>query len=152
MIALVMSIPMTIYSTMILRVYILPSAQALGIYGRVTQFFSVIWVIFDVGTAVVFVKFFSQYRVHDPQRAIKFGQFFVWWQALTGTVQIALVTAFAGIWLPQTAYALYAWITIAHCMIQIPGFFMVFHHALAAWQRPFWPVWSTTRYFDGPPA
>jgi O-antigen/teichoic acid export membrane protein len=134
-IALIMAIPMTIYSTMILRVYILPSAQALGIYGRVTQFFSVIWVIFDVGTAVVFVKFFSQYRVHDPQRAIKFGQFFVWWQALTGTAQIALVTAFAGIWLPQTAYALYAWITIAHCMIQIPGFYMVFRHALAAWQR-----------------
>lgn len=134
-IALIMSIPMTIYSTMILRVYILPSAQALGIYGRVTQFFSVIWVIFDVGTAVVFVKFFSQYRVHDPQRAIKFGQFFVWWQALTGTAQIALVTAVAGIWLPQTAYALYAWITIAHCMIQIPGFYMVFRHALAGWQR-----------------
>jgi len=134
-IALVMSIPMIIYSTMILRVYILPSAQALGIYGRVTQFFSLIWVIFDVGTAIVFVKFFSQHRVHDPRRAIKYGQFFVWWQALTGTIQIALVTAFAGIWLPQTVYALYAWITIAHCMIQIPGFYMVFRHSLAAWQR-----------------
>jgi len=134
-IALIMSIPMTIYSTMILRVYILPSAQALGIYGRVTQFFSVIWVIFDVGTAIAFVKFFSQYRVHDPARAIKYGQLFVWWQALTGTVQIALVTVIAGIWMPHTVYALYAWITIAHCMIQIPGFYMLFNHALAGWQR-----------------
>ncbi|MEE8397428.1 MAG: hypothetical protein V3S89_00400 [Desulfobacterales bacterium] len=134
-IALVMMVPMMVYGTMILRVYILPSAQVLGIYDRVTQFFSLIWVVFDVGTATVFVKFFSQYRVHDPARAIKYGQFFVWWQALTGTIQIALVTVVAGIWMPQTAYALYAWITIAHCMIQIPGFYAVFRHGLAAWQR-----------------
>lgn len=134
-IALIMSVPMNIYGTMILRVYILPSAQAMGMYDRVTQFFSLIWVVFDVGTSVVFVKFFSQYRVHDPARAVKYGQFFVWWQALTGTIQIALVTIVAGIWMPQTAYALYAWISIAHCMIQIPGFYAVFRHALSAWQR-----------------
>ena len=101
--ALIMSVPMNIYGTMILRVYILPSAQALGMYDRVTQFFSLIWVLFDVGTSVVFVKFFSQYRVHDPARAVKYGQFFVWWQALTGTLQIALVTIVAGIWMPKTA-------------------------------------------------
>ena len=134
-IALIMSVPMNIYGTMILRVYILPSAQAMGMYDRVVQFFSLIWVVFDVGTSVVFVKFFSQYRVHDPARAVKYGQFFVWWQALTGTIQIALVTVVAGIWMPQTAYALYAWIAIAHCMIQIPGFYGVFRHALSAWQR-----------------
>jgi O-antigen/teichoic acid export membrane protein len=134
-IALFMSLPMIIYNTMILRVYILPSAQALGIYGRVTQFFSLIWVIFDVGTAIAFVKFFAQYRVDDPARAIKYGQLFVWWQALTGTLQIALVTVVAGIWMPHTVYALYAWISIAHCMIQIPGFYMLFRHALAGWQR-----------------
>jgi len=133
--ALIMSVPMSIYGTMILRVYILPSAQAMGMYDRVVQFFSLIWVVFDVGTSVVFVKFFSQYRVHDPARAVKYGQFFVWWQALTGTVQIALVTVVAGIWMPKTAYALYAWISIAHCMIQIPGFYGAFRHALAAWQR-----------------
>ena len=133
--ALIVTVPMMIYSTMILRVYILPSAQAIGIYDRVTQFFSVIWVVFDVGTSVVFIKFFSQYRVHDPARAVKYGQFFVWWQALTGTIQIALVTVVAGIWMPHTAYALYAWIAIAHCMIQIPGFYSVFRLALAGWQR-----------------
>ena len=133
--ALIISIPAIIYHTMILRVYILPSAQAMGIYDRVVQFFSFIWVLFDVGTATVFIKFFSQHRVSDPGRAIKFGQFFVWWQALTGTIQIALVTVVAGIWMPHTAYALYAWIAIAHCMIQIPGFYALFRHALAAWQR-----------------
>jgi len=133
--ALIVTVPMMIYSTMVFRVYILPSAQAIGIYDRVTQFFSLIWVVFDVGTSVVFIKFFSQYRVHDPARAVKYGQFFIWWQALTGTIQIALVTVVAGIWMPHTAYALYAWIAIAHCMIQIPGFYSVFRLALASWQR-----------------
>jgi hypothetical protein len=50
--------------------YILPSAKALGIWGRVTQFFNVAWLFFDMGTSAAFVKFLAEYRVHDPRRGI----------------------------------------------------------------------------------
>ncbi|MCR4408211.1 MAG: hypothetical protein NUW24_15040 [Anaerolineae bacterium] len=135
MLGLIMFIPLIIYQNLILPVYILPSAQALGMWGRVTQFFNLIWMLFDMGTSAAFIKFFAQYRVRDPRRAVLYGQVFVWWQALSGAFQVALVTAVAGTLLPRTPYALYTWSIIIHTMIQIPGFYQVMRHALMAWQR-----------------
>jgi len=135
MLGLIMFIPLIVYQNLILPVYILPSAQALGIWGRVTQFFNLLWMLFDMGTSAAFIKFFAQYRVHDPRRAVQYGQVFVWWQALSGAFQVAMVTAVAGTLLPRTAYALYTWSIIIHTVIQIPGFYQVMRHALMAWQR-----------------
>ncbi|MCS7177957.1 MAG: hypothetical protein RML46_00740 [Anaerolineae bacterium] len=135
MMGLVLFIPLIIYQNLILPVYILPSAQALGIWGRVVQFFNFLWLLFDVGTSVAFIKFFAQYRVHDPRRAVQYGQVFVWWQALSGAFQVAVVTAVAGTFLPKTPYALYTWSVIIHTFIQIPGFYQVMRHGLMAWQR-----------------
>ncbi len=135
MLGLVLFIPLIIYQNLILPVYILPSAQALGIWGRVVQFFNFFWLLLDMGTSAAFIKFFSQYRVREPQKAIQYGQVFVWWQALSGAVQVALVTALAGTLLPRSVYALYTWSIIIHTFIQIPGFFQVMRNGLMAWQR-----------------
>jgi hypothetical protein len=132
---ILMFIPLIIYQNLILPVYILPSGQALGIWGRVTQFFALIWNFFDMGTSVAFVKFMSQHRVHNPRRAIQYGQVFVWWQALSGAVQVAIMVALAGSLLPRTVYAIYAWSIILHTFIQIPGFYQVLKNALTGLQR-----------------
>jgi O-antigen/teichoic acid export membrane protein len=135
MLGLVLFVPMIIYQNLILPAYILPSAQALGIWGRVTQLFNLLWLLFDLGTSVAFIKFMAQYRVLDPRRAVQYGQVFVWWQALSGAVQVAAVTAVAGTLLPQSPYALYAWSVIVHTFIQLPGFYQVYRHALTGLQR-----------------
>jgi O-antigen/teichoic acid export membrane protein len=135
MLGLVLFIPLIIYQNLILPVYILPSAQALGIWGRVVQFFNFLWLLLDMGTSAAFIKFFAEYRVHDPRRAIQYGQIFVWWQAISGAIQVAVVTILASTLLPQSAYAIYAWSIILHTFIQIPGFYQVMRHALMAWQR-----------------
>jgi O-antigen/teichoic acid export membrane protein len=77
----------------------------------------------------------SQHRVNDPQRGIKFGQVFVWWQLLSGAVQVALVVALAATVAPRSAYALYAWSAVIHAFIQIPGFYRVFLYAFSGFQR-----------------
>ena len=59
-----------------------------------------------MGTSVAFIKYLSQYRVNDPRKGIQYGQVFVWWQALSGAIQVALVVAVASTWAPQSAYAL----------------------------------------------
>jgi len=132
---LILFVPLIIYQNIILPVYILPSAQALGMWGRVTQFFSFLWQLFDMGTSVALVKFFAEHRVDDPRKGIQYVQVFVWWQALSGAVQVAGVIFVAGTFLPRTAYALYAWSIIIHALIQLPGFYEVFRHALIGWQR-----------------
>ncbi len=142
-IGLVLFIPLIIYQNLILPVYILPSAQALGIWGRVTQFFSFAWLFFDMGTSVAFIKFLSQYRVNDPRKGIQYGQVFVWWQALSGAIQVALVVAIASTWAPKSVYALYAWSVIIHAFIQLPGFYQVMRHSLNGFQRQ-----DYARYLD----
>jgi O-antigen/teichoic acid export membrane protein len=140
---LVMFIPLIIYQNLILPVYILPSAEALGIWGRVTQFFNLAWYFFDMGTSTAFIKYLSQYRVNDPKKGIQYGQMFVWWQALSGAVQVALVIGLASTLAPRSAYALYAWSVIIHSFIQIPGFYQVMRHALNGFQRQ-----DYARYLD----
>ncbi|MCU0486845.1 MAG: hypothetical protein MUC85_12140 [Anaerolineales bacterium] len=135
MTGLFLFIPLTVYNDMILPVYILPSAQAMGIYGRVAAFFPIVWAFFDMGTSVAHMKFFSEYRVRDPERAVQYAQFFVWWQALTGAIQVALVVAIAGTFMPKTAYALYTWAVITHALIQVPGFYRLFTDAFSGIQR-----------------
>jgi O-antigen/teichoic acid export membrane protein len=142
-IGLILFIPLIIYQNLILPVYILPSAQALGIWGRVVQFFSFAWLFFDMGTSIAFIKFLSQYRVNDPKRGIQYGQVFFWWQALSGAIQVALVVGIATTWAPKSAYALYAWSVIIHAFIQLPGFFQVMRHALNGFQRQ-----DYARYLD----
>jgi len=134
-ISLVLFIPLIIYQNLILPSYILPSAEALGIWGRVTQFFNLAWAVFDMGTSVAFVKYLSEHRVHDPKKGIQYGQVFIWWQALSGAVQVALVIGLASTLAPRSAYALYAWSVIIHSFIQIPGFYQVMKHALTGFQR-----------------
>ncbi len=135
MLGFIFFIPLIIYQNLILPVYILPSAQALGIWGRVVQLFNVLWLLFDMGTSAAFIKFFSEYRVSDPKTGIKFGQVFVWWQLLSGAFQVALVTLTASLVLPHSPYAIYAWSIIVHALIQIPGFYGLYRHALPANQR-----------------
>ena len=135
MMGLLLFIPFILYQNFVLPVFILPSAQALGIWGRVTQFFNVLWLLFDLGTSTAFIKFFSQHRVHNPRLAIQYGQVFVWWQALSGAFQVAMVTVIASTLVPRSPYALYAWSIIIHTLIQIPGFYQVMRHAFMGWQR-----------------
>lgn len=134
-IGLVLFIPLIVYQNLILPVFILPSAQALGIWGRVTQFFNLAWLFFDMGTSIAFIKYLAEYRVRDPKRGIQFGQVFVWWQLLSGAIQVAIVIGLASTLAPRSAYALYAWSIIIHAFIQLPGFYQVFRHALTGFQR-----------------
>ncbi|HSB66162.1 MAG TPA: hypothetical protein VLD65_06255 [Anaerolineales bacterium] len=132
---MIVFVPYILYQNLLLPAYILPSAQAIGIWGRVTQFFALVWNFFDMGTSIAFIKFLSQYRVHDPRRAVQYGQVFVWWQALSGAVQVVIMVAMAGSFLPSTVYAIYAWSVVIHTFIQIPGFYQVMRHALTGLQR-----------------
>lgn len=135
MMGVIVFIPLIIYQNMILPAFILPSAQALGIWGRVTQFFSFLWQLFDMGTAAAFVKFFAEYRVHDPKKGILYGQLYIWWQLISGAVQVGIISTIAVTILPDSPFALYAWSVILHSIIQIPGFFGVMRLALISNQR-----------------
>ena len=142
-IGILMFIPLIIYQNLILPQFILPSAQALGMWGRVTQFFGLTWAVFDIGTSVAAMKYLSQYRVSDPRRAYKYVQVYVWWQALSGAIQVAFVVALTSLGIVHTPYALFSWSIVIHAFIQIPGFYGVFRATLNGLQRA-----DYARYID----
>jgi len=134
-IGIILFIPLIIYQNLILPQFILPSAQALGMWGRVTQFFGLTWALFDLGTSAAAMKYLSQYRVSDPQRGFKYIQVYLWWQALSGAIQVAIVVMATSLGIVRTPYALFAWSIVVHSLIQIPGFYGVFRTSLNGLQR-----------------
>jgi len=132
---LLLFIPFMIYTTVILPRFLLPSAQALGAWSLVVNFFNTFWILFDMGTSVAAVKYFSELRVDRPEEGVKFIQLYIWWQALTGTVQLALVALLAAYVTPRTAYAYLTWFIVIHALIQFPGFLRLFQYVFRALQR-----------------
>ncbi len=132
---LLMFIPLMIYQVVILPRYLLPSAQALGAWSWVVTFFQTFWILFDMGTSIAFVKYFSELRVKTPAQGIKYAQLFVWWQALSGTLQLGAVALVAAYIIPYTDNGFMSWYFVVHALIQFPGFLRIFQYALRAFQR-----------------
>jgi O-antigen/teichoic acid export membrane protein len=134
-VGLVLFIVLMIYQQTVLFGTLLKSAQARGAWSLVTTFFNTFWILFDWGTATAFVKFFAQRRVDDPREGIKYAQLFVWWQAITGTIQLGLVVIIAALIVPHTGYGFLSYYLILHALIQFPGFLTVFQNAFRAYQK-----------------
>jgi O-antigen/teichoic acid export membrane protein len=112
-----------------------PFPQAKGIWDFAWEVLQVAWFVFDAGTFVAFVKYFAEYRVKDPAEAVRSVQFFVWWQILTGLVQVTLSVLVAVLVLPHTRYGFSSNFVILIALSQYPGFFSVVTFFFQASQR-----------------
>ncbi|MEX2683490.1 MAG: lipopolysaccharide biosynthesis protein [Candidatus Sigynarchaeota archaeon] len=125
---------------------ILPFPQVNGWMDMTKNFFGAVWVAFDVGTSVALAKYFAQYRVKQPQKAVHYVQIFVWWQMLSGVVQIFIVALIGSIIFPQTYLAHMSWMFITHSLIQYPGFFLVLQFVFQGMQRTDYQLVSQLLY------
>lgn len=105
---------------------VLPSAQTRGALSLVWTFFQTVWLLLDWGTAVAGQKFLSQYRVKAPAEGMKFVQLYVWWQAITGTIQVGVIALIAIFIIPHSSLAYLSLYILMHVMVQFPGFGQVF--------------------------
>src|SRR5262249_55273826 len=60
------------------RNFVNPFLEARGAWAAVTQFMLIFFTLLDLGTSQAMVKYFAEYRLTDPGRAITFAQFFIW--------------------------------------------------------------------------
>ncbi|MCK5797061.1 MAG: hypothetical protein KAI47_07760, partial [Deltaproteobacteria bacterium] len=112
-----------------------PFPQARGMWDFAWEALQMAWFLFDAGTFVAFVKYFAEYRVKDPKEALRSAQFFVWWQILTGLVQVSLACLAAVVILPNTRYGYTSSFVILVALGQYPGFFGVVTFFFQAYQR-----------------
>lgn len=112
-----------------------PFPQAMGIQHWVTLAFGFAFTVFDLGTSVAMIKYFAQYRVDDPAKAMKYIQFYLWFQLFTGVIQLGVLSILVAIYVPSSDYAFLSWILIVHTLIQFPGFVIIFRNIFQALQR-----------------
>ena len=132
---IILGIPQIVLTGIVFPKWIMPFPQVAGWFDWVKQFFQAIWMIFDVGTSIALAKFFAQYRIKQPKKAIHYIQIFVWWQLLSGVAQISIISLLGSIIFPQTNLAHLSWIVVLHSLIQYPGFFVVFMYIFQGMQR-----------------
>ncbi|MHA1730445.1 MAG: oligosaccharide flippase family protein [Promethearchaeota archaeon] len=113
--------PQLLLTLWLYPVYILPFPQAAGYYSFVLRFFEAFWLFLDFGTSTAAAKFFAQYRVKQPDKAVRYIQIYIWWQFLSGIGQFAVVSVIGLFVFPHTQYAHMSWFFILHSMIQFPG-------------------------------
>lgn len=134
-ITLILIIPRTILTVMIYPRYIMPFPQAAGWFSFSVNLFLGLWTVFDLGTAVALAKYFAEYRVSQPEEAVKYAQIFVWWQCLSGVVQITFIAFVGSIVFPHTYLAHLSYVFIAHSLFQFPGFTLLFLYAFQGMNR-----------------
>jgi O-antigen/teichoic acid export membrane protein len=128
-------IPQLIVTSFIFPMFIQPHPAATGMYSFTLRFFEAIWLIFDMGTRYSFVKFFAANRIEHPEKAFHYAQIFVWWQLLSGVVQVTMFSFFGSIIFPVTSLSYLSWMFIAHSLTQYPGIFLVFQYFFQGMQH-----------------
>ncbi|MGV9103539.1 MAG: lipopolysaccharide biosynthesis protein [Promethearchaeia archaeon] len=134
-ITLLIVIPRVVLSIMIYPRFIMPFPQASGWFSFSVNLFQGLWVVFDLGTSVALAKYFAEYRVDQPQEAVKYAQIFVWFQLITGMVQITGVAFIGSVLFPHTYLAHLSYVFIAHSLFQFPGFTLLFVHVFRGMNR-----------------
>ncbi len=118
-----------------------PYPEIMG-YTRVVQsLFGFMFGLFDMGMAGTqgnmsssMIRFISQYAHVDTRRAFKYVQFFVFWQAWTGIIQVSIVSIYVLTVLIHTDLAHLVWFMVGYGVIQWPGFLQVFESSLDGFQ------------------
>ena len=100
---------------------LIPYPEASGYYGVASGFFATLFHIFDFGTAFSIERFIGEYRVKNPKKMLGFISFYLWWQMITGIVQVTVVSYMALYVFPGTNLAYAAWLFLILSTTQYPG-------------------------------
>ncbi len=80
-------------------------------------------------------RFIGQYSDTNPRRAVKYIQFYIWYQMSTGIIQVKIFVCLGCFFFVNTGFAYLSWFIIAESLAQYPGMLMIMEASLKAFQR-----------------
>ncbi|MHA1339812.1 MAG: hypothetical protein ACTSRZ_06705 [Promethearchaeota archaeon] len=132
---IIVAAPYLILTMYIYPRFIQPFPQTQGWVNWTSTFFAALYTVFDMGTSTALTKFFSQYRIKKPAEGIKYAQIYIWWQMITGVIQITMVSSL-GIYVLGPSYLGHmTWFFVLSSLAQFPGMLNVIVLMLEAMQR-----------------
>lgn len=113
-----------------------PFPQAAGMWDSVGELVLIVFYLFDFGTETACIRFFAAHRRSDPQRALRYAQLYLWWQILSGLLQLTALAlvVFSGPF-RNGPYAYVGFFLLLHALGQFPGFNFVCSVLLQGTQR-----------------
>ncbi|MHA1340593.1 MAG: hypothetical protein ACTSRZ_10475 [Promethearchaeota archaeon] len=115
--------------------YLIPYPTSKGYYDVSQGLFAFIFRLFDIGTAYGIERFIAEYYVKDKLKMMKYIQFYIWYQAFTGLIQITLISWWILYMIPRGELAYLAWILLFINIKQYPGMLGTFRSVLKGFQR-----------------
>lgn len=134
-IAPLLLIPWLIFGLQLLPQVLLPWQQTRNFWEQTGQWLGVLWLVFDAGVDVAAVWYFTAWRGRNPKEGFRYLQLYIWWQIVSGAVQVILVLGAVHFVLLRTTLAHLAFYILARILLQFPGFLMVFRIFFRAEQR-----------------
>ncbi len=117
------------------RNFINPFLEARGAGQAVGQVMLFLLPLLDLGTSQAMIKYYAEYRVKEPARAITYMQFFIWFHLLLGIIALAALGMLGAIGLPGTAFAYLSWFVVLNALAWFPPFYTTFSALFRAQQR-----------------
>jgi O-antigen/teichoic acid export membrane protein len=131
----VVALPMVFLNTWLLPNFILPYPSAMGFHSLTVTYFALFFSLMDMGTGPACERFVGQYSEVNPRKALKYIQFFVWFQMFTGTLQITIVAFFCFKFLIYTDLNYAMWFFLMYSTTQFPGMLGSYKFGLRGFQR-----------------
>lgn len=130
----IIHIVMGIVTAMLLFPIMFPFPETKGYYDTATSLFVALFVAFDLGTANMMNRYIGEHGTRDPVQMLRYIQYFIWYQAFSGLVQVTII-AFWALFVPVETFLHFTWIFLLYSTVQYPAFQGVFKHALEALQQ-----------------
>ncbi|MBD3351021.1 MAG: hypothetical protein GF364_06005 [Candidatus Lokiarchaeota archaeon] len=122
------------FTPLVLKI-LYPFPTSIGYRTTFTGIFVLVFSLFDIGTSNTISRFIADANIKEPDKMVQYIQYFIWYQALTGLVQITAISYWALFMVPNTQLAYGIWIMLICITKQWPGFPGVFKGVLNSLQH-----------------
>jgi hypothetical protein len=127
-------IVMGIVTALLLFPIMFPFPETKGYYDTATSIFGALFIAFDLGTANMMNRYIGEHGTKDPAKMLQYIQYFIWYQAFSGLVQVTIIALWA-IYMPIESFLHFTWIFLLYSTVQYPACQSVFKHSLEALQQ-----------------
>lgn len=106
--------------------FLYPFPEMRGYRQTFSKIFVLIFTIFDLGTSSTISRFVADENIKNPGKMIQYVQYFVWYQMITGLIQVTALSIWSLEYVNETDLAFGVWILLIVLIKQYPGFPGVF--------------------------
>lgn len=111
-----------------------PYPEIQGYNSIAGSLFSLVFMVFDTGTAFGIERFIAEWRVKNPKRMLNYIQFYIWYQMMTGVIQILVISILVLNFMRFQNLAYLSWILLIILQKQWPGMLGIFRSVLGGLQ------------------